>query len=239
MKEFFRVLKDDGIVVWIVGDETKDYSESGTSFKQALTFINNGFKLYDTMIYKKLNPKPFNHKRYEQCFEYMFIFSKGKPETVNLITEECKHKGIIQNTNTFIHDKGDNYSNKHKNGVILDKKIKNNIWEYTVGNSEVFKNIVNRKHPAIFPIKLAIDHILSWSKMNDIILDTFIGSGTTAISCILTNRNYVGFDVNKEYCNNAIECIDDLNRKIKSDDRSLYEAKDYINNITFKQFKSI
>jgi site-specific DNA-methyltransferase (adenine-specific) len=232
--EFFRILKKGGIVVWLVGDETKNYSESGTSFRQALNFINIGFKLYDTMIYKKLNPKPYNHRRYEQCFEYMFIFSKGKPETVNLISEDCKSKGIFQNTNTYIHDRGDIYSERHKKGIILDRKIKSNIWEYTVGNSEVFKNIVKREHPAIFPIKLAIDHILSWSNKNDIILDAFIGSGTTSIACILTDRNYIGFDVNNDYCKNAKECIEEINKKIKNEDCSLLEVNDYIKNITIK-----
>lgn len=186
------------------------------------------------MIFKKKNPIPLNHKRYEQCFNYMFIFSKGKPKKINLITEECKHKGEIQETNSFIQNKGDDFSDKHKKGVILDKKTINNIWEYSVGNSEKFGKIVIRKHPAIFPIKLAIDNILSWSNIHDIVLDPFIGSGTTAISSILTSRKFIGFDINRDYCIKAENYINVINSKIKSNSSELNEINDYIKNITFK-----
>lgn len=51
--ELFRVTKQGGVVVWIVGDATINGGESGTSFRQALKFIEAGFKLHDTMIYEK------------------------------------------------------------------------------------------------------------------------------------------------------------------------------------------
>ena len=85
-KELYRVTKQGGVVVWVVGDATIKGSETGTSFKQALYFKEIGFNLHDTMIYRKSNRPPLNHSRYEQEFEYMFIFSKGKPKCVNLIT---------------------------------------------------------------------------------------------------------------------------------------------------------
>lgn len=64
-KELYRITKDGGVVVWIVGDATVKGSETCTSFKQALYFIECGFRLHDTMIYKKTNPIPQNHNRYE------------------------------------------------------------------------------------------------------------------------------------------------------------------------------
>ena len=90
-KELMRILKDGGVVVWVVGDATIDGSETGTSFRQALTFMDAGFKLHDTMIFEKNSSTyPANAKsnRYTQIFEYMFIFSKGKPKTHNLICDK-------------------------------------------------------------------------------------------------------------------------------------------------------
>jgi len=93
IQELFRVIRLGGIVVWVVGDSVINGSESGTSFKQALYFKDVGFNLYDTMIYQKENPVPLTHNRYEQAFEYMFVFSKGKPKTFNPIV---KQKVIIK-----------------------------------------------------------------------------------------------------------------------------------------------
>src|SRR6266446_4244725 len=65
-----------------------------TSFTQALTFKSAGFKVHDTMLYVKKNPIPSDcGKRYRQCFEYMFCFSKGQPKTFNPITEPTKSAG--------------------------------------------------------------------------------------------------------------------------------------------------
>ena len=55
-KELFRVTKKGGVVVWVVSDATINGSETGTSFKQALYFMQCGFNLHDTMIYAKENP---------------------------------------------------------------------------------------------------------------------------------------------------------------------------------------
>ena len=96
-KELYRVTKKGGIVVWVVGDATMNGSESGTSFKQALYFMSIGFNLHDTMIYRKLNPIPLTHNRYEQAFEDMFVLSKGKPNTFNPIKIPCKTAGKIYN----------------------------------------------------------------------------------------------------------------------------------------------
>ena len=94
--KLYEITTDGGVVIWVVGDQTKNGSESGTSFKQALYFKEVGFKLHDTMIYKKINYVPLNHKRFEQCWEYMFCFSKGKPKTFNPILVPCKNAGKVE-----------------------------------------------------------------------------------------------------------------------------------------------
>lgn len=204
INQMFRVLKDGGVAVWVVGDGTVDGSETGTSFKQALKFMDIGFRLHDTMIYQKHNPTPNtgNGVRYQQSFEYMFVFSKGKPKTVNLITEprrnECGDRRTVRMIRRQRNVDGD-FEEEHKYEI---KQVvpKSNIWNYKVGLYNTTSDKIAFKHPAIFPEQLAIDHILSWSNENDLVLDPFIGSGTVAKACVLTNRNYIGFDVSEEYC---------------------------------------
>jgi len=92
-KELYRVTKEGGVVVWIVGDATINGSESGTSFRQALYFKEIGFNLHDTMIYNKNARFPEN-VRYYQEFEYMFVFSKGKPKAFNALTQRKTEETI-------------------------------------------------------------------------------------------------------------------------------------------------
>lgn len=201
-KELYRVTKDGGVVVWIVGDATIKGSETGTSFKQALYFKECGFRLHDTMIWKKINPMPVNDKRYQQSFEYMFIFSKGKPNTTNLIMIEKtggtlkRQKNKMSTSQTGKNGELVNYTN-YKGGDRPNKTKKKNIFEYQIGfNAKGDKT----KHPATFPEKLANDHIISWSNENDLVYDPFMGSGTSAKMAILNNRNWIGSEISKEYC---------------------------------------
>lgn len=202
-KELYRVTKNGGIVVWVVADATINGSETGTSFKQALYFKEIGFNLHDTMIYQKQNPMPLNHNRYNPEFEYMFVFSKGKPTTFNPIMEKSIYAGETNWGNTARY-KADGSLDIRKKRKINDYKIVGNIFKYIVGS------ILNKgqNHPAIFPDKLAEDHIISWSNEGDLVYDPFMGSGTVAKMCLLTNRNYIGSEISKEYC-------DDINLNIK------------------------
>ena len=203
-KELYRVTKQGGVVVWVVGDSTIKGSETGTSFKQALFFKEIGFNLHDTMIYEK-NASSFPSRkdgnRYTQIFEYMFVLSKGKPKTSNLICD--KENKWAGHTNW-----GKNTKRGRDNDLKETSKIKpvpkfsprNNIWKYTVGGGFASSDKIASKHPAIFPEKLAQDNILSWSNENDLVYDPFMGSGTTAKMAILNNRNYIGSEISEEYC---------------------------------------
>lgn len=199
--QLFRLTKIGGIVVWVIGDATINGNETGTSFKQVLYFKDIGFNLHDTMIYKKKNPIPLNHDRYEQCFEFMFILSKGKPKTFNPIFENCLYAGkdIVKNR-TFYQTKESKTSLGHKNKAIKNTKIKQNIFEYSLygGKKEFIQG-------AIFPENLAHDHIISWSNEGDIILDSMCGSGTTCKMAMKLNRNFIGIEINPDYCKIAEE----------------------------------
>lgn len=215
INQIFRVLKDGGVAVWVVGDGTVDGSETGTSFKQALKFMDIGFKLHDTMIYQKHNPTPNtgNGVRYQQSFEYMFVFSKGKPKTVHLIQEprrnECGDRRTVRMIRRQRNVDGE-FEEEHKYEI---KQVvpRSNIWNYKVGLYNTTCDKVAFKHPAIFPEQLAIDHILSWSNGGDLVLDPFMGSGTVAKSCLITKRNYIGFEISQEYCDIANERLSNFN----------------------------
>lgn len=195
-KELHRVTKQGGVVVWVVGDSTVKGSESGTSFMQALYFKEIGFNLHDTMIYKKANAMPnANSKRYRQCFEYMFILSKGEPKTFNPITVDVKRFDVGKQR----HKNGSIDSYEKKYSENKERKI-DNIFEYGVGG-------LNTGHPAIFPEKLANDHIISWSNENDIVYDPFAGSGTTCKMADKNNRKWLASEISKEYCEIIIKRI--------------------------------
>ena len=214
-KELYRITKNGGIVVWIVGDSTLKGSETGTSFKQALYFKEIGFNLHDTMIYAKNNPIPLNHNRYEQQFEYMFILSKGKPKTFNPIKVPTRTAGSTRNRNPNARS-SDKDGVRHRNEITITKsdKVKNNIWFYSVGKNQSSKDEFASKHPAIFPEQLAEDHILSWSNEGDIVFDPFMGSGTTAKMGILNNRHYIGFEISEEFLNIALQRIENTKESL-------------------------
>jgi DNA modification methylase len=196
LQELYRVTAKGGVVVWVVGDATIKGSETGTSFKQALYFMDCGFNLHDTMIYKKTKFPPIDPTtayRYTGCFEYMFVFSKGKPKCCNYIKEKCKHAG--KRAVSYQRSENDKLrydrKEKNKNHIVNDYKIKCNVWEYA--------SCSVKGHPAPFPEQLANDHIVSWSNEGDTVLDCFMGSGTTGKMAIINNRNFIGIEKDETY----------------------------------------
>ncbi len=211
VKELFRVTKKGGVVVWVVGDSVMKGSETGTSFRQALGFMDGGFKLHDTMIYEKNTssfPARRSGKRYTQIFEYMFVFCKGKIKTGNLICDKPNKWAGHTNWGKNTHRGKDGELKETKDiKPVPDFSPRNNIWKYNVGKGFNSKDKESHEHPAIFPEKLAEDHILSWSNEGDVVLDPFMGSGTTCKMAKKNGRKYIGIDASKEYCDLAEKII--------------------------------
>ena len=195
----YRVTKQGGVVVWIVGDATIKGSETGTSFKQALWAMDCGFNLHDTMIYQKDNPPPVGGStRYYQHFEYMLVWSKGTPQTFNASTTPRRNKWNDKRTErvkAFTRNKDGDFVKK-KVSLVGDVKI-GNVWKYVVGGG--ISVDYGTGHPAGFPEQLANDHIISWSNEGGTVLDPFMGSGTTGIACKKHNRNFIGIELDQEY----------------------------------------
>ena len=206
-KGLYRVMKVGGVIVWVVGDAVIKGSETGSSFRQVLYFMDLGFKLHDTMIYEKNGtafPARRDGNRYSQLFEYMFILSKdSKPKTANLI---CDKPNKWAGWQPWGKSGG---TMRSKDGKLIERQQKptpdfsprNNIWKYNTGKGYTTKDDFAFEHPAMYPELLAQDHIMTWSNENDLVLDPFMGAGTTAVISKDTNRNFIGFEIDESYYN--------------------------------------
>jgi site-specific DNA-methyltransferase (adenine-specific) len=203
--ELYRITKQGGIVVWQVGDEVVNGSETLTSFKQVIYFKEQcGFNVHDTMIYRKRNFSHPEKTRYHQVFEYVFILSKGKPKTFNpLMDRKNKTAGCIGNlgVNTFTLRDGSKSERTKK--LTTEFGMRHNVWEgNTRGQEEMCKEL---KHPALMPKWLAEDMIRSWSNEGDIVLDPLCGQGTTLNAAKRFNRLSIGVEIAEEYCTLAMQ----------------------------------
>jgi len=205
-KHIFNNIKQGGIVIWVVGDATINGNETGTSFKHALYFKEIGFYLHDTMIWNKpfIVPKPSN--RYECSFEYMFVFSKGKPGTVNLIKDKV-NKGSGRKISG--HKRGVNGTPVKLHGAKIGKIVSDFGTRHNVWDVDAARGMKGHNHPAPFPEALARDHIISWSNENDVVLDPMCGSGTTLKQCERLKRKWIGIEISEEYCEIAAKRIEE------------------------------
>lgn len=199
----FRVIKSGRIVVWVVGDETKNFCESLSSFKQAVCFVDEvGFNLLDTMIYRKLSYPPAypSLRRYANVFEYMFVFSKGKPVVFNELREAKTESTLHRQKHRHVGGYRQRDGSIKKGGGVSNRKTKarTNVWQYKPGGNYTNDEFA-LKHPAVFPEELARDHILTWSNPEELVFDPLIGSGTIAKMALLTRRHFYGCDIGLEY----------------------------------------
>jgi len=195
-----RTLRRGGTLVWVVGDGCDDSGESGTSFRQALAFKSLGLRLHDTMIYMKSGPAYPSQDRYYQVFEYMFVLTKGRPTTFNPIRDR---------ENRWYGQKWSKVRTRRKKDGTLTRTawradeadrvgMRFNIWQYAVGFGN-HGDIRKHQHPATFPDELAVDHILSWTNPGDLVLDPFMGSGTTGVAAVRLGRRFIGLEICEEY----------------------------------------
>lgn len=195
-RQLYRVTKQGGVVVWVVGDATINGSETGTSFRQALYFKECGFNLHDTMIYKKPGGGAVGSvNAYWQAFEYMFVLAKGKPATINLLKDKKNGRvGALATSGKKSIERGTRLQ-PIGGKVVQEYGYRENVWEILPGNNGDDAT----DHPAPFPEALARDHILSWSNPGDTVLDPMCGSGTTGKMAVKLQRNFIGYDISAEY----------------------------------------
>ena len=189
-----RVTKHGGVCVWVVGEKING-GRSLSSYDHAFIGRDCGFTVHDVMIYQKKNTPFQRSNAYTNCYELMIVFSKGKPKTFNPLKEPTKRHGW----ETAVSNKGPDAVNRKRPVELKKEKTKNNIWQYAVGYGGTTTDKIAFQHPAVFPEKLATDHILSWTNPGDIVLDPMCGSGTTCKMAFKNNRKWIGIDISKEY----------------------------------------
>jgi len=197
-KELARTLATGGVIIWNVADATINGSETGTSMRQALFFMDCGLRLHDTMIYEKQNPMPASKssKRYHQAWEYLFCFSKETPGVFNPFMVPAKYGHVDANMKHRGKDGKIEYTKTKRNSHT---KLKN-IFKYTIGGGHNTTDKEAHGHPALMPEKLAQDQILTWTNVGDTVFDPFNGAGTTGKMAVKNNRKYIGTEMSKEFC---------------------------------------
>ena len=205
--ELFRITKPGGVVVWVVGDKING-GRTLTSFRQGIFFQEIGFNMHDVMIYQKKNTPFMRSNAYTNAYEFMFVLSKGKPKVFNPLMEKTARKGYEM----VVHNKGPDAVNKKVLKELKKEKTKTNIWRYAVGLHGTTSDKVAFNHPAVFPEKLAGDHILSWTNKGDLVFDPMCGSGTTCKMALVNDRNYIGVDISSEYVNIAKKRLEDYQK---------------------------
>ncbi len=206
-----RVMKPTGIIVWVVGDKIENGNKSLTSFRQAIYFQEHGFKVHDVMIYEKKNTPFMRSNAYTNCYELMIILTKNRPETFNPLMVGTKRRGYEM----LPHNKLADGINKKKLGKLKENKVRNNVWQYAVGLGGTTRDKIAFGHPAVFPERLAEDHILSWTNEGDLVLDPMCGSGTTCKMAFVNNRHYIGIDISEEYCEIARERLRTTSQRLR------------------------
>lgn len=219
--EIFRVLKNGGIAVMVIQDQTKDFGKSLTSFKTIIDWCDNiGFKLFETVIYRKHGPEgAWWTKRFRVDHEYMPIFLKGdKPNYFNKepLKVPSKHGGKVMTGSGARKTNGE--TQKTVTRPINLTKCRGTIWNYLMAGD---KNPLKRKHPAVFPDQIPYDFIQCFCPESGVVLDPFCGSGSTLVMSKKLGRNFIGFDIEKEYCELALERI---KKETEDDTNNLFSS---------------
>jgi site-specific DNA-methyltransferase (adenine-specific) len=214
-RELYRVMCKGGVAAWNVGDSVVDGSETLTSAKQKIFFVEQcGFRLHDTMIYEKCNFSHPEKTRYHQVFEYVFILSKGAPRCFNPICDKPNSTaGAVGNfgVNTFTERDGSKSERTKK--LKAEFGMRGNVWKgKTAGQETVCAELL---HPAQMPEWLARDLVKSWSNEGDLVLDPFSGSGTTLAVAKSLGRKALGIELSAKYCELARRRVEAITARLK------------------------
>jgi DNA modification methylase len=168
--ECFRVLKKEG-VCFVNISNCKD--NQFKAYDLAFLLRDIGFILIDSIIWYKQSPRYLNTNRMlTNSYEFIFMFTKSENYSIDKLSIglPCKTKKGL--------------------------KCRTNVWVF----DRIFRNDFSGfKHVAMFPEKLPELCIKLCSKKGDVVVDPFMGAGTTAVSAKKLGRQYIGYDVSKEY----------------------------------------
>jgi len=194
----FNVTTDGGVCAVVIGDGTKNFAKSLTTFRWAVDWVDRGWRLFECCIYARHgNPGAWWTQRFRVDHEYILIFFRGKrPRYFDKTTlmVPSKHAGKIYSGTDRLTNGG---FKKIDPKAVNDKKCRGTIWNYSTRNTE--GNRTKLQHPATFPDRFADDLIHCFSEPGDLVLDPMCGSGTTCIMAAKAKRDYIGIEINEKY----------------------------------------
>lgn len=203
-QELYRLTIPGGIVAWVVQDQHHDWSESGTSFKQALYFKELGFKLYTTIAVERTTGLPGYRPRYWPPLEYVFVLSRGRPRSYNLIRDRPTTTRSVPMKLVTLRSRDGTFRRERRPLIVPPLAVRNTVWRYKVGYGHTTTDReAHGHHPALMPEELAKDLILSYSRPDDFVFDPMAGLATTCKMALLNGRSYLGFDRDQQFCRDA------------------------------------
>lgn len=199
----YAATKPGGVCAVVIGDGTKNFAKSLTSFKLAVDWCEGaGWRLFEACIYQRHgNPGAWWKQRFRVDHEYVLLFFRGdRPKTFNKepLMTPAKHAGKIYSGTDRLTNGG---LKKIAPKAVAEMKCRGTVWSYPTSNTE--GNRTKLQHPATFPDALAEDLILCFSQPGDLVLDPMCGSGTTCVMALKNNRRTIGIDINPDYCDLA------------------------------------
>jgi DNA modification methylase len=195
LSEVTPKLNDGGVIMWNTADQVIDGSETGQSFREALHALSLGLRLHDTMIYCREGVNFPDANRYHPAFEYMFIFSKGAPHCFNGIKDR-KNKWSGTTVHGTQRETDGRMTVPSQNGSLIPNVgLRLNWWIMKPASTEPTLD-----HPARMPLPMALAHIQTWSNGGELVLDPFMGSGTTLRAAKDLGRKAIGIEIEERYC---------------------------------------
>ena len=220
-----KVLKPTGSFVLNIKEKVTNGERHTYVMELILAMRKQGWLWTEEYIWHKRNCHPGKWpNRFRDAWERCLHFTKQRKfvmyqENVMMPMGEWRHKRLKKLS------EADKERDNSKVGSGFGKKVSNWVsreWAYPTNVLSLATECANKKHSAAFPIDLPSWFIKLFTKPNDLVLDPFMGSGTTAIACIESNRHYVGIDINKEYiqiANERIENYFSIQKNIKARQR--------------------
>ena len=180
------------------GNKLQGYKEKdliGIPWLLAFALRKDGWYLRQDIIWSKPNPMPESVRdRCTKSHEYIFLFSKNKKYFYDneAIKEDAKDWGVRNRVNGKYHNKGTGLQPHTGLTKSYPKKNKRSVWSVT---NKPYKGA----HFAVFPPDLISPCILAGSRVGDLVLDPFMGSGTTAMVSKQLGRDYLGCELHSDY----------------------------------------
>jgi len=199
-EELHRVMKDGAIAAMVIQDQTANFGKSLTSFRTIVDWCDRiGFKLFECVIYRKNGSEGAWWKnRFRVDHEYIPLFLKGdRPAYFDKepLKVPSKHGGKVMSGSG--NRRTDGKTNGTVRRPINETKCRGTVWPYLMAGD---KDPIKRKHPAVFPDAIPRDTIQCFCPEGGIVLDPFMGCGSSGVAAKQLGRHFIGFELCEEYC---------------------------------------